>query len=70
VSGSAGQLQQQVLSRGGVCLCAGSARWVWWLDEHTTRLLIDFIGLGETITVSVDPGPPRVLPREQVRRQK
>jgi hypothetical protein len=40
---------------------------VWWLDEHTTRLLIDFIGLGDTITVSVDPGPPRVLPREQVR---
>jgi hypothetical protein len=47
-------------------LCAG-ARWVWWLDEHTTRLLIDFIGLGDVITVSVDPGPPRVLPREQVR---
>ena len=39
---------------------------MWWLDEHTTRLLIDFIGLGDEITVSVDPGPPRVLPREQV----
>ena len=43
---------------------------MWWLDEHTTRLLIDFIGLGEFITVSVDPGPPRVLSREQVRGRR
>lgn len=38
----------------------------WWLDAHTKRLLEDMIGLGDTVTFTVGPGPPLTLPREQV----
>lgn len=38
----------------------------WWLDAQTRLLLEEMLGLGPQVTISVRPGPPVVLTRQQV----